>query len=210
MASVDPPGVDFKKHAGEGCASIGQVPRQAAAATCIACSWRSTSSRRTGSLHMGSGSYRHASLCGRRSSPGSSISSARASRIRVETRGSRLPASILLTSVAWTPLRSATSSWVRPSCRRAAEVGPEIAHRRIVRVDARCFHRIFHKRRACAPWSGCGRVRLPQRTSGPAPAERSGRLGDPVHHLNRRNFHDLHSLSPPPPSSPRRESPGGG
>jgi hypothetical protein len=79
------------------------------------------------------------------SSPGLSFT-AWASRSTVETRGSRLPASIRLTSVACTPLRSATCSWLISNLRRACRrFGPSFPTRWIVKAGAFERHRASHK-----------------------------------------------------------------
>ncbi len=73
-------------------------------------------------------------------------STAFASRRSVEIFGSRFPASIRLTSVTWTPLRCATSSWVSPRRSRASRsLVPKSATAGIVCARDRNRHRKLHK-----------------------------------------------------------------
>ena len=73
-------------------------------------------------------------------------STAFASRRSVEIFGSRFPASIRLTSVTWTPLRCATSSWVSPRRSRASRsLVPKWVTAGIVCAGDTNRHRKLHK-----------------------------------------------------------------
>ena len=137
-----------------------------------------------------------------------------ASRSTVETRGSRLPASIRLTSVAWTPLRSATCSWLSSNLRRASRrFGPSFPTEGIVKAGLPGRHRASHK---LQKRGHCAQFGL-QRRVGPIPvlwrAEISpaqlGVLDDANSRSCLCHLRDLHQRSPPLISA-RRKPPGGG
>lgn len=129
-------------------------------------------------------------------------STAFASRRSVEIFGSRFPASIRLTSVTWTPLRCATSSWVIPKRSRASRnLVPKSATAGIVCAGDRIRHRKVHKslRRlppSMPPRDEDGGAGHGPHASGPRPAPSLWRALGVLHNVHAgvdvRNLRDLH------------------